>query len=248
MSFDADAIERLLCGSTRQGLEVLGRDWGISQNKRQHGRQVGADHGRSLGETGDMIFRALHGDRPGAYLDARIGRKDRAGSMLEALHARIEPANGSSDAGFDGGHRKMPADDSSRTNQKLLRSAAYSLGGERSHPARVFKATCPGAGIGIAGADHNATRITARQSFPANPDRRGHDTVLGEDSRRGGGSIANHQCQVEAFWVWSNAAMNASIAIPVRETPTRCHLHLAARRRMKFRQDHGNLSELADEG
>src|SRR5262249_20762376 len=116
----------------------------------------------------------------------------------------------------------------------LLRLAADNLGSDGRHAVGVVQAALAGASVGIPGADDDAARVPGRQSLAANVHRGGGDAILREGAGGGGGHLADHQRQVEALGVGTDATVNAGIAVTVGQVPVG-RVHVAIPRGVRAR-------------
>ena len=198
-----DAVERAVRGLRDQSLRAAAAlTRGIGGDEAEHGRHVGMDHAGALGDAGD-------GDR----LRRRCStRRDAALGTVSVVMIACAARRTSCPRGQSARHAGRPATMRSTGSGSMITpvengstcadaqpSSCAQLGAGLARRGKPFLA---GAGVGVAGVDHQRAdrrvRIDRRQMLPRHHHRRGAEAVLREHAGDARAGVELHHQQVLA--------------------------------------------------
>ena len=89
IAIDGNAVEAPRNRGAKQLLHDARRQRGVGEDENQHGRHVGRDHARALGDAVDGDTRAVDLRRGGRHLRERVGRHDGAHGLVPGTGAGV---------------------------------------------------------------------------------------------------------------------------------------------------------------
>src|SRR5213076_3179876 len=92
-------------------------------------------------------------------------------------------------------------------------ATAHSFGRDHCHASRILKTLLAGAGVGVAGANHDPPSIGSWYALTGDLNGRGRHAVLCEHAGRGTWRVANDQSQIAPARIRFDARMNSGEAI-----------------------------------
>ena len=116
--------------------------------------------------------------------------------FVGALRIAAEDLCGGGDAGADVRHRHRDANAARGTDEHLFRRHVQQLCGEGRHLFRVGQTLAPGAGVRVAGVDHDGLGLPAFHAFGADLHGCGADLIGREHAGGGGGHFGHDEREV----------------------------------------------------
>ena len=174
------------------------RDHRVGGDEAQHRRHVGSDHAGALGDAADRDRAAIDRKLSRRRLGQRVGGHDAFGRIepgigLERAHCRRQ-------AGLEAVDRQRFHDHAGRERQHLPCLHADQAGQRFAAAPGTGQAIGAGAGVGVAGIDHQRADIAARGEVLAAQLHRGRaKAVAGEHARRDGPFVEREHHQVFAI-------------------------------------------------
>ena len=194
------AVEGQLHGVAQHFLPDGGFHLRVTQHDGQHGRHVGADHASALGHAHKLHHTAGKGDFAVRNLVESIRGHDRPGKILRGRLAEV---------GGEGGggllpkiHLELRADNARGRGQDIRRLKAEGASHQLLGRAAVSHTFITGAGVGLAGIDHDGTSggtLGEHGLGDENGCRR--KTVLRKRPCGDGGDIADEKGKIRAAFL-----------------------------------------------
>ena len=179
VGIDGDVVEAPVDRVLQEMLQHAVGDGRIGEDERQHGRHVGRDHPRTLGDPGDGHGRAADLHPAGAALGEGVRGGDGPGRRLPvAAEIPGHPAQG----GRHFSHVDGLADDAGLGDEHLTGITADGLGRRPGHRRDRVRSRLAGKRVGVARIDHQAPGLSRGKRGAAPIDGRRGSLRPGEDA------------------------------------------------------------------
>ncbi len=163
---------------------------------KQGSRHIRPDHPGALDRAGDLHHRPPELELAVGLLELGVGGHDGLCKRQSTLRRVGEQGGSLVDPSYYLLHRQLVADDAGRGNEHFLGLDTQVPGRQGAHLLRVGQTQLAGAGIGIAGVDHDGVGLAALEVLPADLHPRRDDLVRGKHGRRRCPRRAHQQPQV----------------------------------------------------